>query len=130
MFELKATIQNRVDRVRRAARDAARGSFSRAAFVIRKTMVESIERQEGPSDPGSPPHTHKGNFFRRAIRYAVDKLSAVIGTMYSVVGDIGKAHEFGGQFRGQEYPVRAFAEPALMENLDVVPQSWDGSIGE
>lgn len=130
MFGVSVQIKTRVDRVRRAAKDAARNSFSRTAFLIRQTMVESIERAEGPSAPGEPPHTHRGNYFRRAMRYAVDKDGAVIGPMYSAVGDVGKAHEFGGLFRGEYFEKRPTAKPALDANLDVFANSWSGSIGE
>lgn len=130
MFGVQVTIKDRVDRIRRAAKDAASGSFSRTAYLIRETMVQSIERAEGPSSPGDPPHTHRGNLFRRAIRYFADKLGAVIGPQYSTVGDVGKAHEFGGLFRGEYFEKRPTAKPALDANLDVFANSWSGSIGE
>lgn len=130
MFELAVHIRDEVQRVRRAARDAAKGSFNRTAFLIRQTAVESVERAKGPSAPGSPPHTHRGNYFRRAIRYAVDKNGAVIGPMFSVVADVGAAHEFGGNYRGQEYPKRPTMAPALDANLDIFAGSWSGSISE
>lgn len=130
MFGMSVQIQNRVDRVRRAAKDAARRSFSRTAFLIRQTMVESIERAEGPSPVGEPPHTHRGNLFRRAIRYKADKEGAVIGTAARIAGDVGAAHEHGGLFRGEYFAKRPFAKPALDANLDLFAGSWSGSIGE
>lgn len=128
MFGLAVTIKNEVERVRRAARDAARNSFNRTAFLIRKSAVESIERAKGPSAPGSPPHTHRGNWLRRAIRYSADKEGAVIGPMHSIVSTSGSAHEFGGEYRGQDYPKRSFMEPAMEDNLDIFAGSWNGSI--
>lgn len=131
MFGMTVQIKNEVDRVRRAARDATRGSFSRTAFQIRKTAVESIVRAEGPSAPGEPPHTHRGNWLRRAIRYASDKEGVVIGPLFSIFGETGKAHEFGGRFREETFEPRPFMNPALTANLDVFANSWSGSsIGE
>lgn len=132
MFALKTTIQNQVDRVRRAAADAKRNSLSRTSFLIRQTMVDLVERAEGPSAPGQSPHTHQGNYLKRAPRYAVDKAtaSAVIGFAASVVGDVGAAHEHGGLFRGEYFEKRPTALPALEANLDVFANTWSGSIGE
>ncbi len=130
MFELKVQIKDRVDRVRRAARDAKSGSLNRVSFLIRQTMVEFVERAEGPSAPGESPHTHVGNYLKRAPRYAVDKDSAVIGFASSVVDDVGAAHEHGGLFRGEYFEKRPTAKPALDANLDVFANSWSGSIGE
>ena len=128
MFGLSVEIQDATDRVRRAARDAESGSVRRTAFLIRETAVKSIERSEGPSAIGAPPHTHKGNWLRRAIRYAVDKASAVIGPMFSVLGEAGKAHEFGGMFRGQQFDKRPFMGPSLDKNLDLFVGSFAGSV--
>ncbi len=128
MFGVTIKIKNEVEKVRLAGRDAARGSFSRAAFLIRQTAVQSVERAEGPSTPGSPVHTHRGNWFRRAIRYSADKEGAVIGPMFSVVGTVGQAHEFGGDYKGNDYPQRPTMGPALEQNLDAFASNWNGSI--
>lgn len=132
MFGLRTQIQDRVDRVRRAARDAVSGSLSRTSFLIRQTMVDLVERAEGPSAPGESPHTHQGNYLKRAPRYAVDKpnASSVIGFAASAVDDVGAAHEHGGLFRGEYFEKRPTALPALEANLDVFANSWSGSIGE
>lgn len=130
MFGMSTTIRDEVNRVRQRAKDAARKSFSRTAFLIRKTAVDSVERAEGPSAPGSPVHTHRGNWFRRAIRYFANKEGAVIGPMFSVVGDVGEAHEFGKRRGEQDFPKRPTMGPALDKNLDVFANSWNGSIGE
>ena len=66
----------------------------------------------------------------RAIVYAADKESAVVGPRHSVVGEAGAAHEFGEEFRGTDYPERSYMEPALDANLDRFAASWGGSIGE
>lgn len=67
---------------------------------------------------------------RRALRFAVSKEGAIIGPRASVVGEAGQAHEFGGEFRGGEFPARPFMAPALENNLDRFAGTWSGSIGE
>lgn len=130
MFGLRVEIENRIDRIRKAEQDARRGSFSRTSFLIRQTAVQSITRADGPSSPGRPPHTHRGNWLRRSIRYSSDKQGAVIGTLFSVLGTAGAAHEHGGMFRGQRYDERPFMMPALEKNLDIFTGTFAGSIAE
>jgi len=130
MFGFGVKIENKLDRVAKAAETGEFRSFARAAFAIRQTAVESIERAAGPSAPGEPPHTHRRMFLRRAIRYAANREGAVIGPRFSVVGTAGEAHEFGGEYRGNKYPARPFMFPALQANLDRFAGAWAGSIGE
>lgn len=128
LFKLTATIKDEVDRVRRAAKDAARRSFSRTAFLIWQTAGASIKQAKGPSDPGEPPHTHRGAWMWRALKYKADRDGAVIGPTHSVMADAGAAHEFGGEFRGTQYPARPFMRPALEKNADIFASDWKGSI--
>lgn len=130
MFGLSATIRDETYRVRRAAKEASRGVLRFAAYSIRQTAVASIDRADGPSQPGSPPHTHRGNWLRRAIFYAAEVGYAIIGSRSSYVGEAGAAHEQGGMFRGQDFDKRPFMEPALMQNVDLFAGSWSGSIEE
>jgi hypothetical protein len=130
MFGFKVTIQNDTNRVLRKYETAAFRTFNQAAFAIRRSAVESIEKAEGPSDPGSPPHTHNRMFLRRAIRYEANKEGAVIGPRYSAVGISGEPHEFGGKYKGDVYPARPFMRPALEANLSRFASSWSGSISE
>jgi hypothetical protein len=88
-----------------------------------------------PSMPGTPPHTRKGQI-KRAILYSVERPGAragtgsraFIGPSYEMMGVSASAHEFGGRFRGQRYPRRAFMGPALRENLPRLPRMWAGSV--
>jgi len=120
-------------------------NLSHAAALIRKRELESIIEAEGPSRPGTPPHTHspgivktgkrKGQrrqgVLQKAIVFVVDKAKqeAVIGPRFSVAGTSGSAHEFGGQYKKQVYPERPFAAPALEQNLDRFAGKFAGSIG-
>lgn len=107
-------------------------SMSHAAASLAKAEKLSIEKSTEASEPGSPPHTRGrgGHNIKGAIRYAADKESAVIGPVASVIGTAGEAHEFGGEYRGQIYPKREFARPALEKNIDRFAGEFRGSIGQ
>jgi hypothetical protein len=142
MIGLQTQIVDRMQAVADAAKKAEFKNLGHAAASIRKTETESIKSVAGPSPPGTPPHTHTGGVskagktrrgvLQRSFAYAVDKAAgrAVIGPQASVVGEAGAAHEFGGEFRGTDYPERSFATPALEKNLDRFTSDWQGSIGE
>jgi len=142
MFGLSVRIEDYTQKVVQAAEKASFRNIPHAAAAIRKTAVESIVSAEGPSAPGSPPHTHtakvtksgkqrKGEL-QRAIVYDYDRnsQSAVIGPRESVVGPSGAAHEFGGASRGETYPERPFMGPALQSNLSRFTSEFQGSISE
>jgi hypothetical protein len=117
-------------RIAKAAEGAAFRNFSHAAARISKDAKASLVTAEGPSSPGTPPHTHRGAYLRRAVRFDANKEGAVIGPMHSIVGEAGAAHEFGEEFRGQDYPERSYMGPALERNVPRFAQDWVGSIGE
>ncbi|NJL32247.1 MAG: hypothetical protein HC898_11875 [Phycisphaerales bacterium] len=54
--------------------------------------------------------------------------AVVIGPDYANVADAGAAHEFGGRFRQEHYPRRAFMGPALEKVKDRLPRMWAGSV--
>jgi hypothetical protein len=96
-------------------------------------MAASITTSDEPSPAGSPPHTRaKGKRRRllpRAIRFAVSDDTAVIGPKASIAGQAGEPHEHGGTFRGQSYPKRPFAVPALERAAPRIGSQWAGTIG-
>jgi hypothetical protein len=106
-------------------------NLGHAAARISKDSKASLERAEGPSRPGTPPHTHRGAFIRRAVRFDHDRRTktAVIGPRASVVGEVAAAHEFGGEYKDAEFPIRAFMGPALDKNIGRFASDWQGSIG-
>jgi len=133
------------DKTHRVAQAAARATFRNlphAAATIRKDAIESIIDAPGPSAPGTPPHTHTGGItkkgkkrrgvLQKAIAYDFDKQAgdAVIGPRESVVGLAGAAHEFGQEFKGDDFDERPYMGPALDRNLDRLAGDWTGSIGE
>jgi hypothetical protein len=122
-FTARAWVEHR--RVSDAFRRAARRGLFRAAGAIRLQAARSIIQSASPSAPGSPPHTRKGQL-RRAILFAVREergfLAALIGTSFDILGPAGRAHEFGGRFRREVYPKRAFMKPALNIIANKLPQ--------
>ncbi len=117
------------DRVKNAAKKASFRNLGHAGAAIRLTARRSIRRNKRPSRKGAPPHTRKGQL-KRSLRYAVDKRKGrvLIGPVYTVVGRSAMAHEFGGRYRKETYPKRAFMGPALKENESKLPRLWAGSI--
>lgn len=125
--------------VEKAAKEAGFRNISHAAASIRKTEIESIKPGDEPSPPGTPPHTktsvtksgkvRKGKL-PRAIAYFVDpdKQEAIVGPRFSIVGLAGWVHEFGEEYKGEDYPERPFAAPALAGNIDRFAGSFAGSI--
>jgi len=127
-------------RVVKASQDASFRNLGHAAAAIRKDAIESIIDAPGPSEPGTPPHTHTAGVTRkgkarkgeaqRAIAYDANQDSAVIGPRASVVGLSMHAHEFGDEFHGEDYPERPTMGPALDRNENRFASEWAGSIGE
>lgn len=93
-------VKDETQRVRRRLAAATITSLGRASAYIRGIARRSIRKVKSgkPSDPGKPPRSPTGRL-KDAIFFAVDKPrgEAVIGPTLSVVGRIGRTHEFGGQ---------------------------------
>jgi len=130
MIGMKFSMQFDPKPIDRAVQKAKFENFRHAAQSISKDAKESLVKAEGPSEPGSPPHTHKRVFLRRAIAYRYDKESAVIGPRASIVAQAGAAHEFGGEYKGETYPERPFMQPALERAIPRFAGSWAGSVGQ
>lgn len=128
MISFKLDMKNESGNVKRGVEKARKPTFFRAAFHIRRSAAQSIEKSDGPSAPGSPPHTHRRIFLRRAIRYAANREGAVIGPRFSAFGTAGAAHEFGGRYKGTKYPKRPFMRPALEANTDKFLSEWRGAV--
>ena len=128
---IKTRVKTRFDgrRLMAAAKRANITNLGHAAAVLRLQAKHSIRKAKGPSTSGTPPHTRKSRL-RNAIKYAVSKSppSAVIGPDAAVAGTSGKAHEFGGHYKKQQYPRRRFMGPALEKVKDRLPRTWGNSI--
>ena len=145
MIGYRVMTQDLMDRVLVASERAAAGNVRAMAFLVMVTARLSIQdapqsvtrrrgqnrrrRQRIPSPVGTPPYTHGGRL-PAAIGYAVERTTAVIGTQYSRIGTGGEPHEQGGDYMGDEYPLRSFMGPALAETEPKLGPSFAGSIGE
>lgn len=127
MFGAACNVSDETQAVVKAAEEGSYRSVGHAAASTRKEAVASIKTDPGPSEPGTPPHSRRG-LLRRAIRFAADKESAVIGPVASLVGEAAEPEEFGGDYRGGEYPERPFMGPALEAKLDRFSKEWEGSV--
>ena len=106
-------------------------SLGRAGALLR-TVARRTIRKKGvknlPSKPGQPPKTTGP--LKKSILFEVekDKSAVVIGPSSDIVGNVAKAHEFGGEFRGIRYPARPFMGPALIKVTPQLPRLWAKSI--
>jgi hypothetical protein len=127
---IKVSVEDRLAAVKLAAKKGAFKNFGNAAASISKDAKSTLEKADGPSLPGQPPHTHRGTFLRRAIRYRFDAEGAMIGPLASVVGGSAAAHEFGGRYKQTNLPARPFMGPALKRAIPRFGGSWRGSVGQ
>jgi hypothetical protein len=81
-----------------------------------------------PSAPGTPPHTRRKQL-PNAIIYDASRGNAMIGPRFSRVGLAGEAHEFGGRYKGGDYPERSYMGLALTKEATAFGASFAGSIG-
>lgn len=142
MIGLTFQFIDELHRVTAAVERTAFKNVPHAAASIRKAAIASIEPSDEPSPPGTPPHTRRrvsrksgkvlSGYLQRAIAFDYDArtMVAVIGPRASIVGESGKAHEFGGEYKGGTFPQRAFMGPAMDKNLDRFASDWAGSVGE
>lgn len=131
MLGIKVKTEDQMNRLKKSADKAAAGNIYSAASLVRKSAMDSIERSADASAPGQPPNTRRRQL-PRSILFAVgdDKKSAIIGPRASFVGQSAQAHEFGGDYKGQEFPERPFMFPALDRTSVAFGGSFAGSIGE
>lgn len=131
MFGFKVKVTDETKAVKDAAEKTGYRTIGHALGSIRKAAIESIEKDDKPSEAGSPPHTRgKRKGFRRGILYAREgKDRGVVGTAYSKLGKSGEVHEHGGKRGKNTYQPRPFMGPAMERNLDRFAKGWAGSLG-
>jgi hypothetical protein len=92
-------VENNTKRVRDAARRATFKNLGHAGAGLRLAAQRLIRTRKASSDPGKPPHTRQGAL-KRSILYAVEgDHTVVIGPAASMISDVARAHEHGGQQR-------------------------------
>lgn len=141
MFSATFTFIDELYKVTQAKEQAAFKNVRHAAATVRNDAIKSIVPSPVASPAGTPPHTRnrvsrksgkqlKGQLQRAIVfDYDAKEMRAVIGPRFSVVGESGKAHEFGGEYKGETYPERSFMGPAMTSNLDRFATDWRGSVG-
>lgn len=146
MIDIRFSFEDTTTRVVDDAQRASERNIRKAAFQVFSIAQQSINPapKGEASPPGTPPNTririarsgkNKGKRLsgqlERAIVYNFDRMSgsAVIGPRASFVGQSAAAHEFGGTFKGQDYPERPFMGPALDKTIPVFGNSFSSSIG-
>jgi hypothetical protein len=86
---------------------------------LRQSIAYKVEPRDanlGPADT---------SMFLRDVSWR-----ASVGPQFSVIGEIGNVHEFGGRYKGENYPARPFMAPALEAGIDFFAESFGGSLGE
>jgi hypothetical protein len=129
MFKILAKFIDETQKVAEATHRGIVRSLQKAAYAIYRSAKESIEQSDEPGEPGEPPHTKQGQL-PRSLRYDVDKDAeiAVIGPRATIIGTSAMAHEFGGEYKGEEYPERPFMGPALQRNQNLIPGFFSGEV--
>lgn len=129
MIGMKVKTKSDTKKVPAKTKQASITSLGHAGAAIRLVARRSIRKRKSASPAGSPPSTRRGQL-RRAIAYAVEKQQGlvVIGPEHEVVGESGKAHEFGGRYRREHYEKRPFMGPAMEKVKDRLPPLWAASV--
>ena len=129
MLGLKTRTRFDTRKLLQQTRKANISNLGHAGAAIRLVAKRSIRKRKGAAPAGSPPHTHTKRL-PRAILYAVEKQRSrvVLGPAKHLVGTAGKAHEHGGQYKGQRYDRRPFMGPAIEKLKDRLPKLWANSI--
>lgn len=94
---------------------------------IRASQDEILNAYFPPSKPGMPPNTHTKQLPKSIAFAASDRAGTfVVGPKRSDIAEIGHVHEFGGKFRGRNYPARPFMRPALVKSETVIRENFRG----
>ena len=110
-------------KVRATVRKTSITRLAHAGAAVRLAATRGIRKRKSSSPAGEPPHTRDGRI-KRAILFAVERDTAVVGTSKDMFGLAGMAHEHGGLFRGGRFPERPFMRPALEKVRDRLPEFW------
>jgi phage gpG-like protein len=155
MFDVKTQFEDSSKQVITAAEKEIDRALQRTSYAISQDAKASIKnappaagggsrrsrRRKGKrqnSRPGQAPLTRgiPRKNLRAAIGYSVDKVSdtAVIGTRYSMVGDVGGALELGedrpSTSDNENIDARPFMGPALDRNAPLFGPAFQGGIGQ
>lgn len=132
MFGMTATTEFDQKSLTDEMRDMRRRVLTHRAEELQAEVVKSFVVSDEPSAPGQPPHTsgRSGHSLPESIEIDVGEEDAVIGPSASEIGEVGRAHEFGESFRGEDFEARPFMQPVLMQNIDPFASDFSGSYGK
>lgn len=126
---MKAAVQilNKFRQLNQRRLVMSRKPAAQAGAYVMTVMRRSIRVTDKEAPPGKPPSSKTGRL-RRAIMFAVELPAVLIGASADVIGPAGGAHDKGGEFRGDDYPARPFAGPALRVAAPRVSSFWTNSL--
>ena len=123
--EVEFDANGLVARAAKASVDVLR----RMGAYIRRAAQSKVRQSRNPSQPGEPPHTHRGAL-KRGILFGVDRRtnSVVVGPSVRFVGTSMQAHEFGGGYKRERYPKRPLMGPSLRESAPHLAKMWENAV--
>ncbi|WP_254512353.1 hypothetical protein [Anatilimnocola floriformis] len=153
MFDVKTQFEDTSKPILSAAEKEIDRALQRTSYAISQDAKSTIKRappasgggrrrgrraRRQNSRPGEAPLTRgmPRKNIRAAIRYDVDKASdtAVIGTGYSIIGDVGGSLEHGEDRPStsslEHLAPRPFIGPALDRKESLLGSSFSGRIGD
>jgi len=125
---VRVKFDDRFPEVTAAVAKDATHQLRQAGALIRRTAQKTIRRsKEKPSPKGTPPRTRRGQL-RRAILFQVERESVYVGPAANLFSDVGKAHEFGGEYEERTYPARPFMAPAFEAAWPQILGNWGSTL--
>lgn len=106
-----------------------RGNLERtrgAAAYIYTVIKNSIKTTGKPNPPGGKVKS-RYRVLKSAMAFNVDddRGTFTVGTSArDSAPNLAGTHEFGGEFRGRNYPARPFMRPGLEASLPKLPEKW------
>jgi hypothetical protein len=125
-IETSAKASFNAEAVKRPYQAGKVRSLQHAGGVIRLIASRSIRvTKRKPGQPGGPPNSRGGaGSMKSAIAYALASGVVVIGYRFSVIGTVGAVHEFGQNYKGQQFDKRPTLGPALERAIPRIPEGW------
>lgn len=125
--KIGASAKYNTGRVRKQYEVKKFRTFKQAGATIRLIARRSIRKRKRASDAGDPPTTRgRMRSLKTAIVFDATEFGVVIGPRKSLVGVIGRVHEFGERYKGQRFDERPFMRPALEKALPRIPSFMRG----
>lgn len=126
---MKTTLDFDERRILMAARMGSLQALRRAGAYVRGAAKRAVAISPVPAAPGKPPHSRAG-LLKRGLLFGVEKsrMAVLVGPAYSFIGLSMTAHEYGGRFRGRQYPARPLMWPTLQGTAKQLPSIWKDCI--